>query len=88
VDHVYGESEAGGTAWLYLSAVPFAQLGLPTRFDRGPERQPDGSATAAGAPALLGVGVVASGLAWYTRRRGRVAASEGSDTERNASTTE
>ncbi len=32
VDHVYGETEGGGTSWLYLSAVPFeslAQLGLP-----------------------------------------------------------
>ena len=23
IDHVYGEHEAGGTSWLYLSAVPF-----------------------------------------------------------------
>jgi formate dehydrogenase iron-sulfur subunit len=88
VDHVYGESEAGGTAWLYLSAVPFTQLGLPTRFDQGPERQPDGSATGAWAPPLVGVGVLAGGLAWYTRRRDRVAASEVPDSERSASTTE
>ena len=27
---VYGEHEAGGTSWLYLSAVPFEQIGLPT----------------------------------------------------------
>jgi len=30
VHHIYGEHEAGGTGWLYLSAVPFEQLGLPT----------------------------------------------------------
>jgi Fe-S-cluster-containing dehydrogenase component len=30
VDHVYGEHEAGGTAWLYISDVPFAQLGFRT----------------------------------------------------------
>lgn len=29
LDHVYGESEAGGTSVLYLSAVPFATLGFP-----------------------------------------------------------
>lgn len=29
VDHVYGEHEAGGTSWLYISGVPFAKLGLP-----------------------------------------------------------
>ena len=27
-DHIYGEHEAGGTGWLYLSPVPFNQLGL------------------------------------------------------------
>ncbi|MFO0829470.1 MAG: 4Fe-4S dicluster domain-containing protein [Phycisphaerales bacterium] len=39
VDHVYGETEAGGTAWLYLSGVPFADyapLGLPSLGDRSP----------------------------------------------------
>jgi Fe-S-cluster-containing dehydrogenase component len=29
-DRVYGETEAGGTQCLYISAVPFADLGLPT----------------------------------------------------------
>ncbi len=28
VDHVYGEHEAGGTSWLYLSSVPFEQIGF------------------------------------------------------------
>jgi len=30
VDHVYGQSEAGGTSWLYISGVPFEKLGFPT----------------------------------------------------------
>lgn len=30
VKHVYGEHEAGGTAWLYISDVPFDQLGFRT----------------------------------------------------------
>ena len=30
VDHIYGEREAGGTGWLYLSPVPFEELGLKT----------------------------------------------------------
>lgn len=29
IDHVYGEFEAGGTSRLYLSDVPFEELGLP-----------------------------------------------------------
>jgi formate dehydrogenase iron-sulfur subunit len=28
VDHIYGETEAGGTSWLYLSPAPFEQLGF------------------------------------------------------------
>lgn len=30
VDHVYGETEAGGTSWLLIAGVPFDQLGLPS----------------------------------------------------------
>ena len=30
VPHIYGEHEAGGTAWLYLAKVPFDQLGFRT----------------------------------------------------------
>lgn len=28
IDHVYGEHEVGGTSWMYLSAVPFEQVGF------------------------------------------------------------
>ncbi|MGB2988103.1 MAG: 4Fe-4S dicluster domain-containing protein [Phycisphaerae bacterium] len=28
VDHVYGEHEAGGTSWLYVSGVPFEEIGF------------------------------------------------------------
>jgi len=29
IDRVYGEQEAGGTGWLYISNVPFEKLGFP-----------------------------------------------------------
>ncbi|MEJ2484088.1 MAG: 4Fe-4S dicluster domain-containing protein, partial [Gemmatimonadota bacterium] len=32
VHHIYGEDEAGGTSWLYLSAVPFEEIGFPTEI--------------------------------------------------------
>ena len=32
VDHIYGEHEAGGTGFLYLSPVPFNELGLNTKI--------------------------------------------------------
>jgi Fe-S-cluster-containing dehydrogenase component len=28
VDYIYGEKEAGGTSWMYLSSVPFEKLGF------------------------------------------------------------
>jgi len=30
LDHIYGELEAGGTSWMYLSSVPFHEIGLNT----------------------------------------------------------
>lgn len=36
VHHVYGEDEAGGASWLYLSPVPFEALGFPTNLGRTP----------------------------------------------------
>ncbi len=32
VHHIFGEHEAGGTGVLYLSPVPFAEVGLPTKL--------------------------------------------------------
>ncbi len=34
IDHIYGEREVGGTSWLYLSGVPFEQLGFPTNLPK------------------------------------------------------
>lgn len=36
VDHIYGEYEAGGTSWLYLSSVPFAEVGFNTELPHAP----------------------------------------------------
>jgi Fe-S-cluster-containing dehydrogenase component len=36
IDHVYGEREAGGTSWMYLSSVPFGDLGFPTNLPNEP----------------------------------------------------
>jgi hypothetical protein len=33
---IYGEFEAGGTSWLYISPVPFEQAGFDTRVPRQP----------------------------------------------------
>lgn len=31
-DHIYGETEAGGTGYLYLSSVPFEKIGMKTNL--------------------------------------------------------
>jgi len=36
VDHVYGEKEVGGTSWMYLSSVPFDQVGFNTDLQQHP----------------------------------------------------
>ncbi len=36
IDHVYGEKEAGGTAWLYMSDTPFENLGFKTDLEVAP----------------------------------------------------
>lgn len=36
VDHIYGEHEMGGTSWLYLSGVPFDQIGMRTDLGTTP----------------------------------------------------
>jgi formate dehydrogenase iron-sulfur subunit len=32
IDHIYGKDEAGGTSWIYISNVPFEQLGFNTKI--------------------------------------------------------
>jgi formate dehydrogenase iron-sulfur subunit len=83
VDHIYGEKEAGGTSVIYLSSVPFSQLGFP---EVGPEAYPTVSKQAIHAvpTAVLGVGAVLGGIyAWLKRRTLAVAstAAEGHASE-------
>lgn len=68
VDTVYGEHEAGGTAMLYLAAVPFAQLGLPTlEAEAAPEKA---EVVMKNTPTVaLSVAALATGLYWLTQRR-------------------
>ncbi|HID70668.1 MAG TPA: 4Fe-4S dicluster domain-containing protein [Desulfobacterales bacterium] len=36
VDHIYGEHEVGGTAWMYISDVPFDKVGFDTHVPKEP----------------------------------------------------
>jgi formate dehydrogenase iron-sulfur subunit len=75
VDHIYGEHEAGGTSVLYISKVPFEQLGFPMLSD---EPYPATSAAALGAvpPAVIVLGAVFGGVYSFFKRRTDAAARE------------
>ncbi len=51
VHHIYGEEEAGGTSWLYVTDVPFESLGF--RTDLGPTSPPELTRTALAAVPLV-----------------------------------
>jgi hypothetical protein len=38
VDHIYGETEVGGSSWLYLAGRPFSSLGFPALGPASPAR--------------------------------------------------
>ena len=49
--HIYGEHEAGGTNWLYISDLPFDQIGF--RTDLGPTSPPELTRTALAAVPIV-----------------------------------
>ncbi len=69
LDHVYGETEVGGTSMLYLSDVPFEQLGLPANLPQtAPPRETEKIMSAL-PYVIAGVACVMTGTAAYTHRR-------------------
>jgi formate dehydrogenase iron-sulfur subunit len=74
---IYGLNEVGGTTTLYLSAVPFEQLGLRTNLPDEPLPQLTWRVLQA-VPDVAGVGsVLLGGVYWITHRREAVAKAEG-----------
>ncbi|MFC1961852.1 4Fe-4S dicluster domain-containing protein [Chloroflexota bacterium] len=85
IDHIYGENEAGGTSWLYLSPVPFEKLGFPAL---GSEPVTINAARAMGMvpPVLLGVAAAMTGVYWLTKRRQKLSQAEEDDKEKTGVT--
>ncbi|HZX66913.1 MAG TPA: 4Fe-4S dicluster domain-containing protein [Myxococcales bacterium] len=75
IDHIYGEKEAGGTATLYLSSVPFETIGLPKVGNTSyPARS---IAMLAMVPrAVIGIGALLGGIYKFGQRKSTVAAAE------------
>jgi Fe-S-cluster-containing dehydrogenase component len=76
VPHIYGEHEMGGTSWLYLSSVPFSQVGM--REDLGTTPAGKLTAGALGAvPIVVGLWpVLLTGIYAINKRKEKIAAQE------------
>jgi formate dehydrogenase iron-sulfur subunit len=76
VDYIYGEREVGGTSWLYLSGVPFKDLGM--REDLGVTPAPELTAGALSTvPMVVGLWpVLLMGVYAMTKRKEKVAGEE------------
>ncbi len=68
IDHIYGENEAGGTSWLYLSPVPFDELGFPT-LSSTPVTVNTERAIGAVPPVVVTVAALMSAVYWIARRK-------------------
>lgn len=76
IDHIYGEQEMGGTSWLYLSGVPFKDLGM--REDLGVIPAPELTSGALSAvPMVVGLWpVLLTGIYAIKKRGDKIAAME------------
>jgi len=76
VDHVYGESEMGGTSWLYLSGVPFRQIEM--REDLGVTPAPALTSSAlASVPMVVGTWpLLLMGIYAVSKRKEKIAKEE------------
>jgi len=72
VHRIYGEHEVGGTSVLYLSSVPFENLGFNTQLQTTPLPQLTWNALSK-IPGIVSVGgVMLFGIWWITNRREQV----------------
>jgi formate dehydrogenase iron-sulfur subunit len=76
VQHVYGEKEVGGTSVLYISHVPFEQLGLPSDLQDEPISHYAEDAMFSTPIAAVGLTVALTGFYWIVRRRQMMAQKE------------
>ena len=69
IDKIYGQHEVGGTSILYISSVPFEQLGFKTQLETTPLPTYTWNALSK-VPGVVSVGgVLLAGIWWITNRR-------------------
>lgn len=76
VNHVYGEHEMGGTSWMYLSGVPFHEIGM--REDLGVKAAGElTSGALAAVPIVVGLWpVLLTGIYAMSKRKEKIAKEE------------
>jgi Fe-S-cluster-containing dehydrogenase component len=76
IDHIYGEHEMGGTNWLYISGVPFEELGFRTDLGTTPAPELTSGALAV-VPIVIGLWpALLGGVYLMTQSQRRIAAQE------------
>lgn len=81
---IYGIEEAGGTSVLFLSAVPFEQLGLKTKLPHEPLPLLTLRALSVVPDVVSAGAVLLGGVYWITHRREKVAAAERTGKEKKS----
>jgi len=84
IDHVYGEKEAGGTSVLFLSAVPFAELGFPENLPDEPIPRLSWRILREIPKYAVVSSILLFGIHWITARRAYVAKIEQGQLERES----
>jgi formate dehydrogenase iron-sulfur subunit len=80
VNHVYGKDELGGTSVLYLSSVPFDEMGLPNLDSESVTELSEAVATLGTPSVALSVGGLLGGLYyWFSRQEKGVEAESAAD---------
>ncbi len=87
IDHVFGETENGGTSTFYISPVPFEQLGMPTTQRTSSPARSNRIVMEEGTPLIAGtaaVGMTAAYLVFeHMARKKRPAETENAAVEEN-----
>lgn len=76
VNHVYGETEVGGTSWLYLASVPFNRIGFRTDLGTAPIPTLGKPFLSLVAPVFIVIPALAMGFYSFKRRRDKTEAEE------------
>jgi len=82
IDHIYGELEVGGTDWLYVSGVPFEELGLPANVGTTPYPTFTQEFLSAVPLVLVAWPALFGGFYAWTRRRQQIAEAEATNREK------